>query len=189
MKAARRIEASPEPQEGPDQEALRLFVRVVESEGAFDKETSEAVRLAFRKYLDAAGTRGLEDCIGLRVHRGQRSFATQFAEQKRLHAFSDAWHAMVGCDGLSPWRRCEVLALQMGEFKEAELSDWIKKGVPKNASRLWRAFFRIFTAIETPPAQSTGRVLEAIRRAGVLPRDPELPRDRDLAEVQRTELE
>ena len=90
MKAARLIEASPEPKEPDQDDAQQLLVRIIESEGPFSRDVSDRVRRACRAFVDAAGARGLEDCIGLRVYCGQRSFVMQFAEQKRLHAFSDA---------------------------------------------------------------------------------------------------
>jgi len=165
MKPERLPEASAESRRLDEDAALELVNQVIASEGRFSPEISEWVRAAWREYAAGDGARSLEACFGLQTRPGERSIATRLAEAKRLAAFADAWRAMTDCQGLSDWRRCEILATQLEEFEAAYLPAWRDAGPPAGASRLRRALYQAFTALERPPPRTAKGLHELLTRA------------------------
>jgi hypothetical protein len=146
---------------------FELLEQVISSEGRFTAAISERIRAAFRQYADGDGASSLEACLGWQARPGERSIATRLAEVKRLRALADAWRAMIGCDGLSDWRRCEILATEVLNFESVYLPAW-EKGLPADASKLRRALYIAFTALERPPPKTAKGLHELLKRAGVL---------------------
>jgi hypothetical protein len=168
MKPERLPEASPESRRLDEDAALELLDQVLASEGRLSLELSERVRAACREYAAGDGGRTLEACFGWQPSSGGRSIATRLAEAKRLAAFADAWRAMTDCQGLSDWRRCEILATQLDEFEAEYLPAWKDAGPPAGASRLRRALYQAFTALERPPPRTAKGLHELLTRARVL---------------------
>jgi hypothetical protein len=168
MKPARLPEASPESRRLDEDAALELLDQVIASEGRFSLELCERLRAACQEYAAGDGTRSLEACFGWQTRPGERSIATRLAEARRLTAFADAWRAMTDCEGLSDWRRCEILATQLEEFESTYLPTWKDAGPPAGVSRLRRALYQAFTALERPPPRTAKGLHELLTRARVL---------------------
>lgn len=169
MKPERVPEASSESRRMDEEPAFELLDQVIASDGQFSPELSEKVRAACLGYVAGAGARSFESCFGLNVRPGERSIATRLAEARRLTAFVDAWKAMTGCEDLSDWRRCEILAAELVEFESSYLKRWKEDGgPPSGASRLRRALYQAFTVLERPPPRTAKGLHELLTRARVL---------------------
>jgi hypothetical protein len=170
MKPERAPEDSAESRCLDETEPAGLFAEVCASEGRVSADQVARMFKACMGFATDPEKRSLEWWFECQAAPGERSIATRMAEAKRLAAFVDAWRAMTDCEGLSDWRRCEVLAAELAEFESAYLPRWLKDGgPPAGASRLRRALYQAFTALERPPPRAAKSLHAALRRAGVLP--------------------
>lgn len=155
--------------EGMELDPMIMFIaRVASADGRFSEDDARQISKAFAAHIDSVGKKSLNECFGITAAQYGRSFARRLAQHELNTAMADAWHAMLDCDDVSPYKRCGLLAAEIRNFEQWCWPEMRESGLPPQRSALHCALYRAFKAFDKTPASSADGIQAQLRKIGVV---------------------
>jgi len=121
---------------------------------------------ATKEWLAAGGRMTLDEAWGINPKkRGEKSLPRKLLTARRASALLDAFRA-IGEPHLSVWRRCDLLAAEIADFKVRFWPAWQSTGPIEGASELRRALCRVFVEYaetERAPPDTAEKIYGSLR--------------------------